>query len=62
VSKLEGEFKRWSGLVTELSTELSVLPMKVIIAAGFITYLAYASEQVGLPLLFSFVLSSISLR
>ncbi|KAM7436007.1 Cytoplasmic dynein 2 heavy chain 1 [Porites harrisoni] len=46
VSKLDGEFKRWSGQVHELTAELEQLPRRAQVAAGFITYLSSAPEDV----------------
>ncbi|CAB3978327.1 cytoplasmic dynein 2 heavy chain 1-like [Paramuricea clavata] len=46
VGKLEGEFKRWSGQVQELAAELEQLPKRAQVAAGFITYLSDAPEDV----------------
>ena len=45
VGKLEGEHKRWSSQVGELSQELEQLPRRAILAAGFITYLSQAPED-----------------
>ena len=45
VGKLEGEHKRWSGQVGELTEELKQLPKKALLAAGFITYLSRAPED-----------------
>ena len=46
VGKLEGEHKRWSSQVGELTKELERLPSKAILAAGFIVYLSQAPEDV----------------
>lgn len=45
VGKLQGEYDRWSGQVGELKRELGELPLRAIIGAGFVTYLANASED-----------------
>ena len=45
VGKLEGEHKRWSGQVGEMARELEQLPKRVVLAAGFITYLSQAPED-----------------
>ena len=45
VGKLEGEHKRWAGQVGELVQELDQLPMKALLAAGFITYLSQAPDD-----------------
>eukprot|EP00118_Oscarella_pearsei_P021037 m.233847 g.233847 ORF g.233847 m.233847 type:complete len:1441 (+) comp40100_c0_seq20:9031-13353(+) len=45
VGKLEGEHKRWSLQVVELTNELELLPERALLAAGFVTYLGDASED-----------------
>ena len=45
VGKLEGEHKRWSGQVIELTEELEQLPLRALLASGFITYLSQAPED-----------------
>ncbi|KAJ8297986.1 LOW QUALITY PROTEIN: hypothetical protein KUTeg_024517 [Tegillarca granosa] len=45
VSKLEGEYQRWSSQVGELAAELKELPKRALLAAGFVTYLAQAPED-----------------
>ncbi|XP_065833043.1 cytoplasmic dynein 2 heavy chain 1-like isoform X2 [Oscarella lobularis] len=45
VGKLKGEHKRWSGQVLELTAELEHLPERALLAAGFITYLGAAPED-----------------
>jgi dynein heavy chain 2 len=45
VGKLEGEYKRWSAQVGELTKELEQLPRRAVLAAGFITYLSQAPED-----------------
>ena len=45
VGKLEGEYKRWSAQVGELTTELEQLPRRAVLGAGFITYLSQAPED-----------------
>ena len=46
VGKLEGEYKRWSGQVGELSKELTTLPLRSLLAAGFMSYMSNAAEDV----------------
>ncbi|XP_052794024.1 cytoplasmic dynein 2 heavy chain 1-like isoform X3 [Mya arenaria] len=46
VSKLDGEYQRWSIQVGELDQELKELPKRVVIAAGFVGYLSQAPEDV----------------
>ncbi|KAK3100036.1 hypothetical protein FSP39_013759 [Pinctada imbricata] len=46
VTKLEGEYRRWSSQVGELANELKELPKRALLAAAFITYLAQAPEDV----------------
>ena len=45
VGKLEGEHKRWSKQVGELTRELEQLPMRVLLVSGFITYLSQTPED-----------------
>ncbi|ESO93665.1 hypothetical protein LOTGIDRAFT_209197 [Lottia gigantea] len=46
VSKLDVEYDRWNAQVGELSNELNALPKLALLAAGFITYLSSAPEDV----------------
>ncbi|KAL3878520.1 hypothetical protein ACJMK2_030860 [Sinanodonta woodiana] len=46
VSKLEGEYQRWSNQVGELSLEMKELPKRALLAAGFVAYLSKAPEDV----------------
>jgi len=46
VGKLEGEYKRWSSQVQDLTNELEQLPMRALLAAGFVTYLSQTPEDV----------------
>ncbi|OWF37256.1 Cytoplasmic dynein 2 heavy chain 1 [Mizuhopecten yessoensis] len=46
VTKLEGEYQRWSSQVGELTAEIKELPKRTLVAAAFITYLAQAPEDV----------------
>ncbi|XP_057314672.1 cytoplasmic dynein 2 heavy chain 1-like isoform X2 [Hydractinia symbiolongicarpus] len=46
VGKLQGEFKRWSVQVGELTKETEQLPARSQLAAGFITYLGCQPENV----------------
>ncbi|XP_022324921.2 cytoplasmic dynein 2 heavy chain 1-like isoform X2 [Crassostrea virginica] len=46
VTKLEGEYQRWSRQVGELSDELKELPKRALLASAFITYLAQAPEDI----------------
>ncbi|CAM9822330.1 unnamed protein product, partial [Hapterophycus canaliculatus] len=66
VSQLGGEQQRWQDQALSLSGELSTLPLKMLLAAGFATYLVRHpentrramlelwSEALGLPTGFSF--------
>ena len=45
VGKLEGEHKRWATQVQDLTSELEQLPMRALLAAGFITYLSQTPED-----------------
>ncbi len=45
VGKLEGEHKRWSAQVQDLTQELELLPMRALLAAAFITYLSQMPED-----------------
>lgn len=45
VGKLEGEFKRWSAQVLELTNVTEQLPSRAQLAAGFITYLGCQPED-----------------
>ncbi|XP_042221258.1 cytoplasmic dynein 2 heavy chain 1-like isoform X2 [Homarus americanus] len=45
VTKLEGEYQRWSQQVSELDSGLSGLPREALLAASFITYLSEAPED-----------------
>ena len=45
VGKLEGEHRRWSDQVGELTNELKQLPWKGLLAAAFITYLSKSPED-----------------
>ena len=46
VSKLEGEYNRWSQQVSELGSSLKTLPKEALLGASFITYLSNAPEDV----------------
>ncbi|RDD40688.1 Cytoplasmic dynein 2 heavy chain 1 [Trichoplax sp. H2] len=46
VTKLDGEYKRWSTQVTNLTSEMNQLPRWSLITAGFMTYLGSAPENV----------------
>ncbi|CAH1776602.1 unnamed protein product [Owenia fusiformis] len=46
VGKLDGEYQRWNTQVGELSVTLKELPMRVLLAAAFITYMSSAPEDV----------------
>ncbi|KAI0210443.1 Cytoplasmic dynein 2 heavy chain 1 [Lamellibrachia satsuma] len=46
VGKLDGEYRRWSGQVGEITQQLKELPMRVLLAAAFITYMSSASEDI----------------
>ncbi|XP_064610087.1 cytoplasmic dynein 2 heavy chain 1-like isoform X3 [Liolophura sinensis] len=46
VSKLDGEYERWSSQVGELNTVLQELPKRALLAAAFISYLPSAPEDV----------------
>jgi dynein heavy chain 2 len=43
--KLEGEHRRWTSQVIELKAELEQLPLRALLASGFITYLSHAPED-----------------
>ncbi|XP_069998938.1 cytoplasmic dynein 2 heavy chain 1 isoform X2 [Penaeus vannamei] len=45
VTKLEGEYKRWSQQVSELDSDVQDLPREAVLAAAFITYLSEAPED-----------------
>ncbi|XP_042887569.1 cytoplasmic dynein 2 heavy chain 1-like [Penaeus japonicus] len=45
VTKLEGEYKRWSQQVSELDSGVQDLPREAILAAAFMTYLSEAPED-----------------
>ncbi|XP_067663541.1 cytoplasmic dynein 2 heavy chain 1-like isoform X1 [Haliotis asinina] len=46
VSKLDGEYQRWNTQVGGLSTVLSELPKRAMLASAFITYMSSAPEDV----------------
>ncbi|TMW62553.1 hypothetical protein Poli38472_005171 [Pythium oligandrum] len=46
LSKLSGEQKRWSEQVKDLESRLSDLPMRMLLAAAFTTFLGKCSEDV----------------
>ncbi|XP_063840903.1 LOW QUALITY PROTEIN: cytoplasmic dynein 2 heavy chain 1-like [Scylla paramamosain] len=46
VTKLEGEYQRWSQQVSELEAGLKGLPQEALLAAAFITYLSEAPEDI----------------
>jgi dynein heavy chain 2 len=46
IGQLGGEQKRWRSQANQLNEDLGKLPMKMLLAAGFATYLAKAPEDV----------------
>lgn len=46
LGKLSGEKSRWERTVGELKRSVATLPMQMLLAAGFVTYLAQSSEDV----------------
>ncbi|MPC25130.1 Cytoplasmic dynein 2 heavy chain 1 [Portunus trituberculatus] len=46
VTKLEGEYRRWSQQVSELESGLKGLPREALLASAFITYLSEAPEDI----------------
>ena len=51
IGQLGGEQKRWRSQAGQLHEDLGRLPMKMILAAGFATYLAKAPEDVRASML-----------
>ncbi|XP_069942834.1 cytoplasmic dynein 2 heavy chain 1 isoform X1 [Cherax quadricarinatus] len=45
VTKLEGEYQRWSQQVSELDSSIKGLPREALLAASFISYLSEAPED-----------------
>ncbi len=45
ISKLDNEYKRWSSQMDQLANEMRALPLRAMIAAGFICYLGSAPED-----------------
>jgi dynein heavy chain 2 len=46
INQLSGEQKRWKTQASQLRSDLAKLPMKMLLAAGFTTYLAKTPEDV----------------
>jgi dynein heavy chain 2, cytosolic len=46
ISKLDGERQRWAEQAKTIKTNIASLPLKSLLAAGFITYLGDATEDV----------------
>jgi dynein heavy chain 2 len=51
IGQLSGEQKRWKTQAGQLNGDIGRLPMKMLLAAGFATYLAKTPEDVRFPML-----------
>ena len=51
IGQLSGEQERWKAQTQQLKADLQKLPMKMLLAAGFVTYLSKAPEDIRASLM-----------